>query len=221
MDDRCEVANTEIDMTGDAKDKTEGHETVPIEIDKIAVRRLFNKEKPDQGVCEAITVGTTVTCRTCLNTEIEGEILAFNTHTKMVIIKPTLALDQPLRKGIHMVNKDYVKTISIVRVCTNKPPETTIFDVKGPHTSVKEGVEKEEVLFDKEEVPADNGVPTKYEYTHSGNVKTKPYQWKVNDEADSESVIKLGTVANTSYRVTGQTETKDQPQSNRPTAWQT
>ena len=74
MNDRCEVANTitEIDMTKDVKE-TEGHEKVPIEIDKIVIKRLFNKEKPDQGEsCETITVGTTVTCRTCLDTEIEG-----------------------------------------------------------------------------------------------------------------------------------------------------
>jgi hypothetical protein len=52
-------------------------------------------------------------------------------------------------------------------------------------------------------------VPAKYEYTHSGNVKNKPYQWKLNDEADTESVIVPGAVANTSYCMTGQTETAD------------
>jgi hypothetical protein len=52
-------------------------------------------------------------------------------------------------------------------------------------------------------------VPAKYEYTHSGNVKTKPYQWKVDDEADTKSVIMPRAVANTSYHMTGQTETVD------------
>jgi hypothetical protein len=64
MNNRCEVVDTvtEIDMTQDAKDKTEGHEKVPIEIDKIVIKRLINKEKPDQGEsCENITVCTTVT----------------------------------------------------------------------------------------------------------------------------------------------------------------
>ena len=49
-------------------------------------------------------------------------------------------------------------------MCRNKPPETTTFDVKGPHTR-----EKEEDLFTKEELPTDNKMVAKYEYTHSGN----------------------------------------------------
>ena len=150
---RCEADNiiTEINMTGDAKKKTERHETVPIEIDKIVVRRSFTKDKPDQGMCETITVGMTVTCRTCFNTEIEGEILAFDTNTKMVIIKPTLALDQPLRKGTHMVNLDYIGKISIM---------------KGPHTR-----EKGEDPSMKEELPADNKVAAKYENEEEPNVQ--------------------------------------------------
>jgi hypothetical protein len=49
--DRCGVVNTitEINMTKDVKDKTEGHEKVPIEIDKIVIKRLFNIEKTRPG----------------------------------------------------------------------------------------------------------------------------------------------------------------------------
>jgi hypothetical protein len=152
MADRCEGADTiiEINMSGDAKNKTKGHETVPIKIDKIVVRRLFDKEGPDQGVDETITVGMTVTCRTYFNTEIEGEILAFDANTKMVIIKSTLALDQLLREGTHMVNLDYIMNISIV---------------KGPHTR-----EKGEDLSMKEELPADNKVVAEYEYKEGPDV---------------------------------------------------
>jgi hypothetical protein len=178
-DDRCEVANTitEINMTKDAKDKIEEHEKVPIEIYKIVIKRLFNKEKPDQEeLCETITVGTSITCRTCLATEIEGEVLAFNTHTRMVIIKPTPILGQTLRTSIHMVNLDFIEDIKIVRLCDDKPPQPPIFDEKGLHISAMEG-----------------------------------------DEADTESVIVPGAVANTSsdlddpqnYCVTGQMKTAD------------
>jgi hypothetical protein len=46
---RCEMGNTvaEIDMTKDAKDKPEEHEKVPIDIDKIFIKRLTNKENLD------------------------------------------------------------------------------------------------------------------------------------------------------------------------------
>jgi hypothetical protein len=63
---------------------------------------------------------------------------------------------------MHMVYLDYVKDISIVRVCTNKPPEPTIFDVKRLHTNVKEGVEKEQDLFTKEEQQANNRMSATY-----------------------------------------------------------
>jgi hypothetical protein len=159
MNNRCEVADTvtEIDMTQDAKDRTEGHRKVPIEIDKIVIKRLINKEKSDQGeLCETITVGTTVTCRTCFATEIEGEVLAFNAHTRMVIIKPTPTLGQPLRNGMHMVNLDFVKDIRILRMCTNKPSEPTIFDVERLHTSVTEGVEKEQQTHNRKSATYEN-----------------------------------------------------------------
>jgi hypothetical protein len=76
----------------------------------------------------------------------------------MIVIKPTLAFDQTLRKGPHMDNLDYIKNISIARVCINKPPETTTFNMEGPHTR-----EKEEDLFTKGELPADNKVVAEYE----------------------------------------------------------
>jgi hypothetical protein len=84
----------------------------------------------------------------------------------MIVIKPTLALDQPLRKGPHMVNLDYIKNISILRVCINKPPETTTSDMKEPHTR-----EKGEDLSMKEELPADNKVVAEYEYEEEPDVQ--------------------------------------------------
>ena len=84
--------------------------------------------------------------RTCFAKEIEGEVLAFNAHTRMVIIKPTPTSGQPLGNGMHMVNLDFVQDIRIMRVCTNKPPEPTILDIERLNTRVKEQVEKEKKL---------------------------------------------------------------------------
>jgi hypothetical protein len=180
-------------MTQDAKDKTEGHGKVPIEIDKIVIKRLFSKEKPDQGeLYETITVGTTVTCRTCFAKEFEGEVLASNAHTRRVIIKPTPTSGQPLRNGMHMVNIDLVKDIRIIRVCTNKPPEPTIFDIKRIHTSVSEGVEKDkkfgmamEARDPPKEQQTHNRMSAMYESTHRGDVKNEPYQEQNHGSAAS------------------------------------
>ena len=61
MNDRCEVADIiiEITMLGDAKNKTEGHETVPTIFNKIIVRRPVDKGRPDQGVYETFNIGMT------------------------------------------------------------------------------------------------------------------------------------------------------------------
>jgi hypothetical protein len=128
--------------------ETEGNLKISVEHDQIVIKRLINKEKPDQGaLCETITVGTTITCQTCFGTEIEGEVLAFNAHTRTVIIKPAPISDKPMRTGMHMVNLDYVKYIRIRRVCTNKPPEHTTINMKRVHTSMKEGVEKNKLVM--------------------------------------------------------------------------
>ena len=106
LHNRYEVDDTimEIDMTQDARDATEEHEQVSVELDKIVIKRLINKGKPDQGeLHETITLGTTVSCRTCFAKKIEGEVLAFNAHTRMIVIKPTFVSGEPLRSGMHMV----------------------------------------------------------------------------------------------------------------------
>jgi hypothetical protein len=64
-------------------------------------------------LCVTITVGTSITCRTCFATVVEGEVLACNTHTRMVVIRPTPTLGQPLRNGLHMVNLDFIEDITV------------------------------------------------------------------------------------------------------------
>jgi hypothetical protein len=142
-------------------------------------------------VYETFTIGMTVVCRTFFDTVIEGEIIAFDANTKMIIIKPTLALDQQLRKGTHMVNIDYIKNISIM-----KGPQTR---EKGEDLSMKEELPTDNKVVaeseyeeepdkktsikvpDTQDMPdeplqekllADNGVLTEYKYPHSGNMMT-------------------------------------------------
>ena len=41
---------------------------------------------PDMASSEYFTVGSLVTCVTCLDSEVEGEVLAYDQHAKMLII---------------------------------------------------------------------------------------------------------------------------------------
>lgn len=48
-----------------------------------------DKEKMRQkmaGVNECFSIGSIVACKTCYNKEIEGEVLAFDPQTKMLIL---------------------------------------------------------------------------------------------------------------------------------------
>jgi hypothetical protein len=192
MEDRYE-----IDMTQDAKDRPEGHEKVPIEIDKIVIKRLSNKENIDQGEsCETITVGTYITCRTCFAMVVEGEVLAFNTHNRMVIIRPTPTSGQPLSNGLHMVNLDFIEDTRAVRMCTNMPSEPTDFDAK--RLNVSEGTEKEQYAN------TSSDLDDQQNYCVTGQTETaddtemlavhKIYQEEIEDEAYTEKIAVPGTV---------------------------
>ena len=87
---KCEEFNAlkKIAITENAEDETEEQENkVPVDLDKIIIKRRIKKDKHDQEkLYETITVGTTVSCRTCLDKEIEGEVLTFDSTTRMLII---------------------------------------------------------------------------------------------------------------------------------------
>jgi hypothetical protein len=92
---------------------------------------------------EIIKLGMTITCQTCCGTEIEGEVLAFDSHTRTVIIKPAPNLDNPLRNGKHMINIDHVVDIRIMRVRTSKPPVHTA-------VNLEEGFKKNKLVMTEE-----------------------------------------------------------------------
>lgn len=45
------------------------------------------------GVSDWFSIGSTVACKTCYNKEIEGEVLAFDPQTKMLILSILLQLN--------------------------------------------------------------------------------------------------------------------------------
>jgi hypothetical protein len=139
-------------------------------------------------LCETITVGTSLTCRTCFATVVEGEVLAFDTHTRMVIIRPTPALGQPLRNGLYMVNLDVIEDIRAVRMCTNMPPEPTDLEVKRLHVS--EGTEKEQHANTSSDLDGqtETGDDTEMLAVH------KIYQEEIEGEAYTEKITVPGTV---------------------------
>ena len=117
----------EIHIQGDREGVN--RDTENNESDSIIIRRLSDKETIDGGESyETISVGMIVRCKTCLATIVEGEVIRFNTHTRMVIIRPT-PTPSPFNNGLHMVNLDFVEEIRAVRMCASMPPVHADFDV--------------------------------------------------------------------------------------------
>jgi hypothetical protein len=121
---KCEVFNTrdEINITENAEDKTEEEENkVPVDLDKIIIKRRIKKDKHDQEkLFETITVGTTVSCRTCLDKEIEGEVLAFDSTTRMLIIKSNPTSGRPSQNNVTSW-----RTSRSARTSRQSPPVST------------------------------------------------------------------------------------------------
>ena len=102
-----------------------------------------------------------------LDTEIEGEIIGYDANKKIIIIQTTLAFNQLMRKGIHLVNTDYIKDISIVKELGTRKEENDHFTKEEPP--------------DEDEMLAKHGYVTntptqekldKYKHSHSTNVMT-------------------------------------------------
>ena len=137
--------------------------------------KSIEKEKPIQGkLHETITVGTNTICRTCFDREIEGEVITINAHTRMVVIRPTPILDQPMKSGLHMVNLDFVKDIRTMGMCMNKLREPNIFDSERLQTSMKEGVRKEQLVLPMEGRNSKKDMFTDEEHWSQNDADYKP-----------------------------------------------
>ncbi|CAB3369924.1 Hypothetical predicted protein [Cloeon dipterum] len=62
-------------------------------------------------VSECFTIGSIVSCVTCLNKELEGEVLAFDQQTKMLVLKSSASNGQAKLNDIHMINLARVSDI--------------------------------------------------------------------------------------------------------------
>ncbi|XP_059479769.1 protein LSM12 homolog A [Neocloeon triangulifer] len=69
-------------------------------------------------VSECFTIGSVVSCVTCLNKELEGEVLAFDHQTKMLVLKSPASNGQAKLNDIHMVNLARVSNITLTKEAT-------------------------------------------------------------------------------------------------------
>ncbi|XP_012270000.1 protein LSM12 homolog A-like [Orussus abietinus] len=79
------------------------------------------------GVSDWFSIGSTVACKTCYNKEIEGEVLAFDPQTKMLILKCPSSSGRLSLNDVHIVNLSLVSDVQVKREVSptsNEPPQS-------------------------------------------------------------------------------------------------
>ncbi|CAH4033266.1 LSM12 homolog A-like [Pieris brassicae] len=75
-------------------------------------------------VSDCFTIGSIVATRTCYNEHIEGEVLAFDPQTKMLILKCPSSSGNPKRHDVNVVNLSLVSDVQVKK----EVPTTTVPD---------------------------------------------------------------------------------------------
>ncbi|KAK0098240.1 hypothetical protein PV326_010139 [Microctonus aethiopoides] len=103
------------------------------------------------GVSDWFSIGSTVACKTCYNKEIEGEVLAFDPQTKMLILILLLSSHKecpsssgrPSVNDVHIVNLSLVSDVQVKREVSpmaTEPPQS--LNLQRLNTRVRNQIEE-------------------------------------------------------------------------------
>ncbi|XP_032685105.1 protein LSM12 homolog A-like [Odontomachus brunneus] len=99
------------------------------------------------GASDWFSIGSTVVCKTCHEQEIEGEVLAFDPQTKMLILKCPSTSGRPSLNDVHVVNLSLVSNVQVIRevsATTNEPPQS--LNLQRLNTRVRNQIEEKKRL---------------------------------------------------------------------------
>lgn len=68
------------------------------------------------AVNDCFTIGSTVLCTTCFNQEVEGEVLAFDHNTKMLILKTHSKTSEKLN-DVFVLNLSLCSNVQVIKEC--------------------------------------------------------------------------------------------------------
>ncbi|XP_058799225.1 protein LSM12 homolog A-like [Phymastichus coffea] len=94
------------------------------------------------GVSDYFSIGSTVACKTCHNKEIEGEVLAFDQQTKMLILKCPASCGRASLNDVHIVNLSLVSDVQVKKEVspTSEPPQS--LNLQRLNTRVRNQIEE-------------------------------------------------------------------------------
>lgn len=97
-------------------------------------------------VSDCFTIGSVVRTRTCYNEEIEGEVLAFDPQTKMLILKCPSSSGNPKRHDVNIVNLSLVSDVHIKKEVTAVPEQPASLNLHRLNTRVRNSIDNKRRL---------------------------------------------------------------------------
>ncbi|RZC34205.1 AD domain containing protein [Asbolus verrucosus] len=94
------------------------------------------------AVIDYFSIGSTVWCRTCYNTEIEGEVMAFDPHVKILILKCSSSSGDSKLNDVHFVNLSLVSELQVKKEVTSLPEVPQSLNLQRLNTRVRNQVDK-------------------------------------------------------------------------------
>lgn len=92
-------------------------------------------------VADCFTIGSIVSCRTCYGHDIGGEVVAFDAHTKMLILKCPSSSGQPRLNDVNIVNLALVSDVQIKKEVNITPEAPQSLDIHRLDSRVKNQIE--------------------------------------------------------------------------------
>ena len=97
-------------------------------------------------VSDCFTIGSIVATRTCYNENIQGEVLAFDPQTKMLILKCPSSSGNPKRHDVNIVNLSLVSDVQIKKEVTTVPEQPQTLNLHRLNTRVRNSIENKRRL---------------------------------------------------------------------------
>lgn len=72
---------------------------------------------------EFFTMGSEVSCTTCLGETVEGEVIAFDYQTKVIVLKHRSSSGRPSLSNITLLNLSYVSEVQVLKEGTDQGHE--------------------------------------------------------------------------------------------------
>ncbi|PSN45086.1 Protein LSM12 [Blattella germanica] len=98
------------------------------------------------GANEYFGIGSIVACRTCYNKEIEGEVLAFDPQTKMLILKCPASNGQQTLNDVHIINLSLVSDVQVKKEVNTLPEQPQSLDLQRLNSRVRNQIEEKRRL---------------------------------------------------------------------------